>query len=112
MTALARLPLLLLPLLLLACTPDEPLRGNFQCVDQSQFRYNRQAQTVELIRDGSSFHGFMDEKRQMVWPKHENDRSLPDTYALSRKIAGQLTLYGGFAGKGLACRAAATQTAP
>ncbi|MEQ6290568.1 hypothetical protein ACFPAG_08100 [Vogesella sp. GCM10023246] len=111
MRTLARLSVLLLPLLLAACQPDEPLRGSFRCADQSQFRYNRQSQTVELNRGGASFHGFMDEKRQMVWPKNEGDRSLPDTYALSRKVAGQLMLYGGFAGKGLACHSDAATTA-
>ncbi|MFC3530919.1 hypothetical protein ACFOLG_01855 [Vogesella facilis] len=104
MFTLPRLAVLLLPLLLAACQPDEPLRGSFQCADHSRFSYNRQSQSVQLQRGSVTFHGFMDEKRQLVWPKNAGERSLPDTYALSRKVAGQLMLYGGFAGKGLACR--------
>lgn len=104
MSTLLRLPVLLLPLLLAACQPDEPLRGSFRCTDHSQFRYNRQAQAVEWQRDGRLFHGFMDEKRQLLWPQQANNPALPDSYALSRKVPGELMLYGGSAGKGLRCR--------
>lgn len=110
MNALPRLALLLAPLLLSACQ-QPPLRGSFHCPDQTHFSYNRQAQTVELRRGGNSYLGIMDEKRQLVWPKNENDHTLPDTYALSRKDPTLLTLYGGFAGKGLACQRDAGNTA-
>ena len=111
MNALPRLACWLLPVLLCACQ-QEPLHGRFHCPDQTQFSYNRQTQTVELSRAGARYQGFMDEKRQMVWPKNEGDRSLPDTFALSRKVAGQLMLYGGFAGKGLACQSDGGKAAP
>ena len=103
MPTLSRLPVLLLPLLLAACQPDEPLRGSFRCADHSQFRYNRQAQAVEWQRGGMLFRGFMDEKRQLLWPQQASNPLLPDSYALSRKVAGELMLYGGAAGKGLRC---------
>lgn len=109
MSTLPRLPVLLLLPLLAACQPDEPLRGSFRCADHSQFRYNRQAQAVEWQRDGMLFRGFMDEKRQLIWPRQAGNRDLPDTYALSRKVAGELTLYGGAAGKGLRCSSDGSQ---
>ncbi|MCW3478652.1 hypothetical protein OL229_03595 [Neisseriaceae bacterium JH1-16] len=104
MNTLPRLAGLLLPALLCVACKQPPLQGSFHCPDQVKFKYNRQSQTVELVRGGTTYQGFMDEKRQMTWPKNENDRSLPDTYALSRKNPKQLTLYGGFAGTGLTCQ--------
>jgi len=104
MNTLPRLACLLVPALLCAACKQPPLQGSFHCPDQVTFKYSRQTQTVELVRGGTTYQGFMDEKRQMTWPKNENDRSLPDTYALSRKDPKQLSLYGGFAGKGLACQ--------
>lgn len=110
MNTLPRLACWLLPALLCACQ-QEPLHGSFRCPDQVQFRYNRQTQTVELTRAGTTYQGIMDEKRLMTWPKHENGRILPDSFALSRKVAGQLMLYGGFAGKGQACQSDAGKAA-
>ncbi|MDN0077683.1 hypothetical protein QU481_22970 [Crenobacter sp. SG2303] len=104
MNSLPRLACLLLTALLCAACKQPPLQGSFRCPDQVKFHYSRQSQTVELTRAGTTYQGIMDEKRQLTWPKNENDRSLPDTFALSRKDPKQLSLYGGFAGKGLACQ--------
>ena len=99
----ARFVVCLLPLVLCACHAP-PLQGSYHCSGDVKFSFNRQSQSVVLSQGGKSYQGVMDEKRELTWPQAGSSLALPDTYALSRQDPKQLTLYGGFAGKGLACQ--------
>lgn len=103
MPTLARHIVLLLPVLLCACVKQQ-LQGSYHCPNDMKFRFNRQSQTAQLIHGGQTEQAILEEKGLLTWPRRSGNFALPDSFAVSRQDPGQLKLYGGFAGTGLACQ--------
>ncbi|POZ60272.1 hypothetical protein [Chromobacterium alticapitis] len=86
------------------CQPPQRIQASYHCDQQLQFSFDRRGQTVKLQTPGGAYHGLMDEKGLLTWPKNKPADNLPDSFFISRKTPDQMKLYGGLAKTGIACR--------